>query len=181
MQLGPAAGGQHLDGGEPSVHLELDVEERAAPHRREDLRQRRHPEARQRSGAECVDVIRPPLHPLERGVVTDHRDAVGRSADVEFEPVTGWNGERGLECGDRVLGDGAPIAAVGEPQGSNGHLPDLEPRGDPEVVAREERRVLGVRTVEGQVCGLHPDGAPDPDVIEAGGVAIGIDPGRLDA
>src|SRR5215204_2580317 len=46
-------------------------------------------------------------------------------------------------------------------------LPDLELGGDPEVVARIDRRVLGIRTIKGQSRGDRPDGATQPDVVEA--------------
>src|SRR6476469_2352894 len=60
-------------------------------------------------------------------------------------------------------------------------LPDLELRGDPQVVARIDRGVLGVRPVEGEPRRGRADGAAHPDVVEALRLAVGVHPGRRQA
>ena len=64
----------------------------------------------------------PPMDPLERGVVADDRDAVGRRADVELEAVAGRDRQRCHEGRKRVLRSVSPVATMGEPQRAGRHL-----------------------------------------------------------
>ena len=124
---------EQLDDDLAQVLLELDVEERPPAGRRQDLGQGRDTERLQGRGTERADTVRAPVRPLERRVVTDDRDAVGRRPHVELEAVAGRDGQRCREGGDRVSGAwrrsprwARRSVRAGTP------LPDLELRGDAE-------------------------------------------------
>lgn len=46
----------------------------------------------------------------------DDRDAVGRRADVELDPVAAGNVERSAQGRQAVLGSATPVAPVGKPE-----------------------------------------------------------------
>ena len=123
----PAGPGEQLDDTRPEDLLELDVEERPPPDRRQDVGQGRHAQRLEGGRAQRVDPVRSPVGALERRVVADHGDPVGRGPDVELEAVAGGDRQGGGECGDAVLGRPAPVAAVRQPERSSRALPYPSP------------------------------------------------------
>src|SRR4051812_30656557 len=53
-------------------------------------------------------------------------------------------------------------------------LPDRQPRGDPEMVARVDRRIFWIGPVEGEPGRLHSGCALDPDVVETARGTLGV-------
>src|SRR6478609_3151201 len=60
-------------------------------------------------------------------------------------------------------------------------LPDLEMGRDPQMVAREQSRIVGVGAVEHETGIDDADGPADPDVVQAPGFAVGVDGRSLEA
>ena len=98
------------------------------------------------------------MDPRQRVIVVAHGHAITSRADVELEAVAARDRERGEERRQRVLGRGAPVAAVGEPEGARSGChagtdrpsPDRQVGRQAEVVGRVERRVADRRPVEGE-------------------------------
>ena len=154
------ARGEHLDDGAARVALELDVEEGPPADRRQDLGAASGPRACPSAAAVSASTRSGrPWTRVERRVVDEDRDAVGRGADVELEAVAGRDGERGRQRGERVLRarpasrrDGRGEASAAAPSS----LPDPSQAAIPRWSLGIDRRVLGVRPVEHQPGGRRP-------------------------
>ena len=137
---------------------------------------------RPRSGRPCTR--------CEGLVVADDGHAVGGQPHVELEPVAGRASRAPpgtpAACSPAP---GTPVAAMGQAQRSGAWSTvlrrsvrlDLEGRRQPEVVARVERRVVGSGRSNSSRASRTRTGAADPDVVEAGRIAVGVHRRRLDA
>ena len=137
----------------PEDLLELDVEERPPPDRRQDVGQRRHaraPRGRPRSARRPAPVARGRARASRRGMMTgtpsdDARTSNSRPSQAGIASAASERGDAVLRA-PRASRRGGPAGACD--RGTPLPLPDLELGGDAQVVARVDRRVLGIGPVE---------------------------------
>ena len=138
---------------------------------REGVGKRGDPDFLELACGHFVDPPGPTIGTLQRLVMRQHGDTVARDPDVELDAIAARNGDRRGERRDAVLRALTPIAAVCQ---SKHRSADLEVGADPEMVARVQGRVVGGRPVEDETSIGRPEGATDPDVVEAFRDPVGI-------
>ena len=133
---------------------------------------------RQLGRVERVHAIRAALDARQRLVVEEHGHAVAREPDVELHAVAGRARACAAASAASVFSGAtrqSPRWARRSERGRAHAAPaDADVRRDADVVRRVERRVADGRAVEDEPRILDLDGAAQPDVVEAVGIAVRV-------